>query len=84
MHVVNIIYNLCLMNFTLIAKKQIVMIRVEKKHKYYLLTATWNRVSEKQAVYSSTLTFIVKMEFQGFYLGNLSAVTHLSCVSLVK
>ena len=72
------------MNFTLIAKKQIVMIRVEKKHKYYLLTATWNRVSEKQAVYSSTLTFIVKIEFQGFYLGNLSAVTHLSCVSLVK
>ena len=84
MHVVNIIYNLCLMNFTLIAKKQIVMIRVEKKHKYYLLTATWNRVSEKQALYSSTLTYIVKIEFQGFYLGNLSAVTHLSCVSLVK
>ena len=84
MHVVNIIYNLCLMNFTLIAKKQIVMIRVEKKHKYYLLTATWNRVSVKQALYSSTLTFIVKIEFQGFYLGNLSSVTHLSCVSLVK
>ena len=67
MHVLNAIHQLCIMSFTSIAKKQIVMIQVEKKQKYYLLPAT--DVLKNTYYIHSTLSFIVKIEKQGFYLG---------------
>ena len=63
-------HKLCIMNFTLIAKKQIVMIQVEKKSKVLFTTSNMKQSFWKypSIIFILLLTFIVKIEFQGFYL----------------